>query len=68
MIITFISIIIIVNVIMEVRISYDPVCPSVCVSVGRSIKIFLKGRDVSLTCFYRSTCYNHHYSCYNTYK
>ena len=43
----------------EVKLSYDPVCPSVGGrSVGRSVcHDFLKGREVPLPCFYRSTIF-----------
>ena len=40
---------------LEVKLPYEPVCPSVCRIVCHN---FLKGRKVSLPCSFRSTCFS----------
>ena len=48
---------------MEVKLSYEPSCTSVGrsvdLSVGLSVLIFYKGREVTLPCSYCSTCFVH---------
>ena len=45
-----------IRMLLKVKLPYDPVCPSVGWSVGRLVcHTFLKGQEVSLPCYYRST-------------